>query len=224
MNRQAPRTRIVSKDYAYMEIKKRIISGDLEPDQSLVEESLTSELEISRTPLREALQRLEMEELVVRQPNGRLKVASISKQEIEEIFVARSMLEGIVAGQAAQKADEKDIQKLSNILKQIEEASQAGDYKQMTHYGGEFHTCLYGISGNKMTVKILILLNDHIQRYRQLIPKRSKERTGKAVNEHNQILEHIIAKDVSGAEMAMREHILSSLAVLIANIEKHHEV
>jgi DNA-binding GntR family transcriptional regulator len=216
---QTKRTRFVSKDYAFMEIKQRIISGELAPGQPLVEESLTNELEISRTPLREALQRLEMEELVVRLPNGRLRVASISKKEVEEIFVARSMLEGIIAGQVAKNAQEQDIQNLQGILRMIQVGSENRNYDEIIFYGAEFHTCLYEISGNKTTVKILAMLNDHIQRYRQLFPRNGKERTERAVAEHTEILEKIIAKDPEGAELAMRKHILNSLATLLANID-----
>ncbi|MEC1523859.1 GntR family transcriptional regulator [Neobacillus niacini] len=221
MNKQSQRTRMVSKDFAYIEIKQQIINGELQPGQSLVEETLTKELEISRTPLREALQRLEMEELVVRQSNGRLKVAPISKKEVEEIFVTRSLLEGLIAGQAAEKAEEKDVQNLLNVLKMINEASEKGDYQEIMHYGSEFHLCLYDISKNTITVKILSMLNDHILRYRRLFPKRGKDRSGKVIEEHALILNCIIAKDVKGAELAMQKHILSSLDTLIENIEQH---
>ncbi|MED4586457.1 GntR family transcriptional regulator [Brevibacillus choshinensis] len=219
MATQTKRKRIVSKDYAFMEIKQRIINGELAPGQPLVEENLTIELEISRTPLREALQRLEMEELVVRQPNGRLRVASISKKEVEEIFVARSILEGIIAGQVAKIASEQDIQNLTDILRMIKAGYENSDYEEIIYYGSEFHSCLYEISGNKTIVKILSMLNDHIQRYRQLFQRGGQERTAQAVIEHTEILEKIIAKDSAAAEMAMRNHIQCSLETLLANID-----
>src|SRR3954454_16673108 len=92
--------RLSTKDIVYFEIKKRIIESVLKPNQPINEENLASELQISRTPIREALQRLEIEELIIRQSNGRLRVAPISVQEAEEIFHIRSLLEGLVTRDA----------------------------------------------------------------------------------------------------------------------------
>ena len=86
-------SRLSTKDFVYFEIKKRIIEGVLKASQPINQESLASELEMSRTPIREALQRLENEELIIRQPNGRLKVSPISIQEVQETFNVRSLLE-----------------------------------------------------------------------------------------------------------------------------------
>lgn len=212
------RARRVSKDFAYSEIKRKIIIGELEPDQNVVEENLAGELEISRTPLREALQRLEMEGLIVRQSNGRLKVAAITRTEVEEVFVVRSMLEGIIARQAAENRSEKDVQFLTNTVEMIRKASEQQDEEDIIYYGGEFHSLLYEISGNKTAIKILSMLNDHIDRYRRLIPKNSKGRNGKATEEHARILQCIASKDADGAESAMREHILNSMSAAVERL------
>src|SRR6478736_666407 len=98
--------RLSTKDFVYFEIKKRIIESVLKPDQPINEESLAAEVQISRTPIREALQRLEIEELIIRQPNGRLKVAPITTQEVNELFNVRSLLEGLITREATIKATE----------------------------------------------------------------------------------------------------------------------
>ncbi|WP_248930992.1 GntR family transcriptional regulator [Paenibacillus hamazuiensis] len=216
------RARRVSKDIAYLELKERIINGKMKPGQNFNEESIAAELEISRTPLREAIQRLEMEELVLRQSNGRLKVASISRKEVEEIFIVRSMLEGFVARNAASCAEEKHIQALTSILENIKFATEQGNEDDITLYGSEFHSYLYELSGRSTTIKILSMLNDHINRYRSLI-KHSRGRQGKAVEEHQRILDFIAAKDADGAERAMKEHILSSLDTAIKSIENYEK-
>src|SRR5690625_2261069 len=107
--------KVSTRDFAYTEIKKLIITWTLSPEDPIVEDRLATQLDISRTPLREALQRLEMEELVVRQMNGRLKVAPISIQEVKEIFTVRSKLEEIVVSQAVNQATESDVHHLSNV-------------------------------------------------------------------------------------------------------------
>ena len=132
--------RKVSKDIVYMTLKEWIINGELEPGQSLIEENIAGLLSISRTPLREAIQRLESEELVIRQPNGRLKIAPLSREEVMEIFLIRSMLEGIVARFAALKATDADIEQLRIRLDNIGNAAQKGGEQDLLQYGSEFHT------------------------------------------------------------------------------------
>jgi DNA-binding GntR family transcriptional regulator len=211
--------RVSTKDFAYVEIKQKIINGELEPDQTVVEESLASELEISRTPLREALQRLEIEELVIRQANGRLKVAPISAQEVEEIFVVRSLLEGITAREATMKADKKEIEHLEKLTREIVEAAREGKSENVIYYGSQFHSYLYEISGNRTVLKILGQLNDHISRYRRWGPLRKQDRSRAAAEEHQMIFDRIAAKDAEGAQMEMRKHIQNSLATAVESIE-----
>lgn len=176
-----------------------------------------------KNDLREAMQRLELEELVVRQPNGRLKVASISKQEVQEIFAVRSLLEGIIARQAAHNADEKDIHNLGNIMGMIQRSAEMDDEEDIIYHGSEFHSYLYDLSGNKTAVKILNMLNDHIHRYRRLVPLKNKGRHGKTIEEHARVLKCIEEKDEDGADLAMREHILSSLATVVERIEDYEK-
>ncbi len=211
--------RLSTKDFAYLEIKHLIINGDYEPDRNLIEENLAAELEISRTPLREALQRLEIEELVVRQPNGRLKVASISVQEVQEVFIVRRLLEGITARQAAEKATPKDIQSLSDLTRMIVDAAKEGRREDVVFYGSQFHAHLYDISGNRTVLKILNQLNDCISRYRRLGPLRSADRSRLAAEEHQRIFDLIAAGDAEGAELEMQKHIQNSLAVAVESIE-----
>jgi len=213
--------RLSTKDYAYSEIKLRIVSGELEPDQQVIEESLASDLEISRTPLREALQRLEIEELLIRLPNGRLKVAPISVQEVEEIFVVRSQLEGIIARQATLNANPNDIQHLAQLTREIVRAAEDSRREDVVYYGSQFHSCLYDISRNRTVFKMLNQLNDHISRYRRLGPIRSASRSIKAAKEHQSIFDHIAAGDAEGAEREMRLHIQNSLSTAVESIEEY---
>ncbi|MCT8140504.1 GntR family transcriptional regulator [Anaerobacillus sp. CMMVII] len=116
--------RLSTKDLVYMEIKDKIIKCELKPDQILNEEQLANELEISRTPLREALQRLEAQELIKRQKNGRLRVASISAEEVREMFNVRTLLEGLITREATLKATEEEVVKLEEITRSLTEAKR----------------------------------------------------------------------------------------------------
>jgi DNA-binding GntR family transcriptional regulator len=209
----------MSKDYVYSELKQKIISGDLKPEQIVREEHLAALLEISRTPLREAIQRLEIEEFLIRQPNGRLKVASISKQEAKEIFQIRSMLEGFIARQAAINAKEIDIQNLTAMLEKLRQSFKLGHRQEFVSYGFEFHDYLSEMSHLKTFEKILNLLKDHALRYCRFVSTYG-DWDVKADEEHSLILQNIADKNPDGAEKAMQEHILSSLSTAIQRIEE----
>lgn len=213
--RYSPYVRAVStRDFAYGEIKKQIVIGELAPEEPIVEEHLAKKLDISRTPLREALQRLEIEEFVVRQTNGRLKVAPISIQEVEEIFTIRSMLEGIVVEQATKNATEKDIRHLQHMTNIFEKTYKVGDLDEILYYGEQFHTYIYELSGNKTAIKMLYQLNDHVHRYRRFVPWKTM-RQPNSITDHKQIVQQISQQDEIGAKKAMEDHIIQSLRVVI---------
>ncbi len=219
MDRVQPRR--FSRDYAYYEIKNKILNGELRPDQNVVEDRLAKELEISKTPLREALQRLEVEELVSRQANGRLKVASITVKEVEELFLVRSYLEGIISKQATENATTENIEELSSYCEKIKRAIDEKDSDEVLYYGDKFHNLLYEISENKTAIKLLNMLNDHITRYRRLIPKINESKFEQDYEEHSLILSYIIDGDKLKAESAMQDHILSTMNIAIKSIEKY---
>lgn len=212
--------KVSARDFAYAAIKEQIIIGTLEPDTPIVEDRLAKELDISRTPLREAIHRLEVEELVVRQNNGRLKVAPISIKEVEEIFTIRGMLEGIVVQQATENATEDDVARLFALTRMIKESFQAGLRDDILHYGSQFHSSIYELSGNKTAGAILSQLNDHIHRYRRLIPSRNKERLNDSYEEHQAIVEQMAAGNAKGAKKAAKQHILQSLEAVKVSIEQ----
>lgn len=215
--------KISAKDFAYYQIKQWIIDGKLYPDQSVVEEELSTKLEISRTPLREALQRLELENMVVRKSNGRLKIAPISAKEVTEIFNVRSKLEEIITVEATENATDDDIKKLSTIVNMLKEAYRDGNIGDILYHGAKFHSYIYELSGNKTVNNILSQLNDHIHRYRRLVPSQNTDPENEVEEEHQVILDYIANRDSEGAARAMQEHIEKSLASAITAIETYEK-
>jgi len=191
----------------------------LKPDQIVREEQLASMLDISRTPLRQAIQMLEMEEFFVRQSNGRLKVASVTKEEVEEIFMIRSMLEGNIAKHAAKHATDHDVVVLSEILDKLKYSFRLGYNQDFVSYGNEFHDYLAEISGLKTSVKLMSMVKDHANRYCHLVSMSGKWNE-KADEEHEIILQNIKSKNGAAAETAMKDHIMSSLRDVLNRIEE----
>ncbi|WP_340025599.1 GntR family transcriptional regulator [Paenibacillus sp. FSL K6-1096] len=210
-------SRRLSKDNTYSILKQKIIDSELEPDQAVNEEGLAALLGVSRTPLREAIQRLEQEDFLIRQPNGRLRVAPLSLTEVEEVFQIRSMLEGHIARSAARNATPGDIQRLTQILDRLKYSFQTGERQDFVSYGFEFHDYLSDISGLKTFGKVLGQLRDRSLRYCRYVSLHGDWNT-QADEEHLKILRRIAAGDEDGAEQAMREHILTSLATALEQI------
>lgn len=210
---------ISAADFAYQQIKKQIIVGELAPESPIVEEHLAKDLSISRTPLREALQRLEIEDLVLRKRNGRLKVAPITIQEVEEIFTIRSLLEGIVVKEAAKNSKKEDIKQLKRTMKWFKEAISSGDFEEIIYFGGQFHAHIYEMSGNKTAVKLLYQLNDHILRYRRFVPKEITEQHN-SLKEHKKILTFLEQRNPKKAQEAMKKHIMNSLLIIKNSLQE----
>lgn len=211
-------SRRLSKDNTYEALKQKIIDSELEPNQAVNEESLAALLGVSRTPLREAIQRLENEDFLIRQPNGRLRVASISVKEVEEVFLIRSMLEGYIARSAARNATDRDIQNLTTLMAQIRHSFQLGNKQDFVSYGFEFHDYLYQISQLTTFEKVLNQLRGHSLRYCRYVSIHGDWNT-QADEEHHSILQMIVERNEEGAEQAMKDHILSSLSTALEYIK-----
>lgn len=211
--------RMLAKDNAYIGIKERIISGELAPDQVLTEEYLTNLLKISRTPLREAIQRLEFEEFIFRQPNGRFKVSEISKENAIEIYQMRGIIEGFIVRNATLKANAEDIKNLEIIIEKTRLAVLNNDSESIVRLGNEFHNLLYKISELQIPIKFLSMLNDHSLRYRLLISK-SGVWYPNTVEEHQTVVEYIKQRNMEAAEMTIKLHIEKSLNSLLKKFDQ----
>lgn len=213
------KNRRLTKDVAYYELKEKIIYGELEPDKIVREEWLAEMLEISRTPLRQAIQMLEMEDFLIRQPNGRLRVAPISRAEVEEIFMIRSMLEGKIAKHATENITENEMEHLTTILDKLRQSFKLGSGQEFVSHGNDFHDYLGEISGLKTSVKLLSMVKDHANRYCRFVSMYGKWNE-EADEEHVRILKNIKQRDGNGAEQAMKDHILSSLQDVVNRIDQ----
>ena len=216
--------RISTIDYIYEKLIKDIIEMTFKPNEHLVEANLAKRLEVSRTPLRQALYRLELEGLVTKNPNGRITVSPVSIQEAEEIFLVREIIEGLIVREATTKIFQSSecesiINSLEDITHLMRKSAESNRYKSVVSYGSEFHGLLAKHSENTTAVNILEQLNNRISRYRRLGAYIDPDYPSIIpVNEHENILKHIIKQDAVAAENAMRDHIRRSLKNTISAI------
>lgn len=199
-------------DLIYNELKKKLIELEYAPEMPLSEEMLASDLNVSRTPLRQALLRLELEGLIVRQANGRMHVAPVSTKEAEEIFKVREVIEGLIAREATSHLTEDQLVKMEDVLELMKRAASDNRIQDVIRYGSQFHQILYEPSRNPTAVQILSQLKSRLERYRRLSGyKNPGYSPALPVEEHEKIFAAIRSRNGERAESEMRAHIRRSL-------------
>ncbi|MBN7758241.1 GntR family transcriptional regulator [Nitratireductor aquimarinus] len=192
-----------ARDRAYHELKFRILEGRLPPGTTLLETEVASLLSLSRTPVREALIRLEEEGLVDVRPRHGITVKALTVDEIEQIYQVFSALEVKAAQLTARRGiSAEDHKRLDGILTQMERASQRGDIESWSELDDEFHSELVGLCGNPRLLSMLRQLWDMQYHARRAITK-LRPLPLVSDREHRAILAAIAA---GNAEEATRLH------------------
>lgn len=201
--------RWTASDRVYEALERMVITGALKPGDRLTELGLAEQLQVSRTPLRHALQRLVSKGWIRRATNGAIHVVEVSEQEIEALYAVRSALEEMVLCQAAERMAAGDLDTLRVILSNQDQAARAGKADLVSHYGEEFHRVLWHLSGNPVGVQFLEEVLQRTTRYRRLSfsePYRFREGS----KQHWGIVEALAAGDLEAARRTIREHVEQS--------------
>lgn len=187
----------------YDKLRNGIVSGDFPPGMHLVETSLAETLGVSRTPIREALSRLEQDGLVERGSRG-LQVRHRSPAEILEIFEVRIVLEGTAAKLAAERHTEVDRIRIQGHLAKLE-AEQGSAPSELASINRDFHRSIWHASHNRALVDMLERLSVHLFRY----PFTTYEVPGRAESsllEHRELAEAIMGRDGERASRLASHH------------------
>ena len=207
------------RDQTYDIIKNMIILREIEPGKKINEEHIAKEIQVSRTPIREALCRLENEGIVKIIPRRGAFVSDLTETNVREILLIREVLEGLVVRLAVENMDEETLEKLRKALENVSTLPEKDrDLINYTRSEVDFHAILLSASNNKMLKNMMEIVNAHLQIIRLrtvVIPERAQ----KTVKEHQQILDAIENRDATSAEKLMREHIRSVREVALKNIE-----
>ncbi|GIN74543.1 GntR family transcriptional regulator [Bacillus sp. J14TS2] len=208
-------SRVSMRNHAYELIKNAIISGELKPEMRVKDKELSEQLGISRTPVREAMLRLEDEELIVSKPNSYTMVAPINTVEAKEIYSIVIALETLAFQEALLNYTSTQLQQLEKINHQYINAIEKGNPKNCLKYDMEFHSQLVRMSNNKELEKILSKLKDKIVRiesfyFHKVIPKQ------KSINEHTMIIEEMRNRSFSKAGELIKNNWMNSLNNLLS--------
>ena len=210
----------------FSELATAIVRGELAPGEKLSEQALATRYGGSRAPIREAIQKLEARNLVVRVPHAGARVVSLSLEELRDIYEVRLELESMACRLAAERMSDADISALEKLLEEHArsiEADQGLSYYQKSG-NLDFHYRI--IEGSKNSRLHQMLCGDlyHIIRMYRYRTSTSSERPLQALKEHQRIVEAIKSRDPQLAELLMRRHIqvsLTNLETRLAHEARH---
>jgi DNA-binding GntR family transcriptional regulator len=195
------------QEYVYRSLRDAIVRGELGPGQRLVVDEIGRQLEVSAIPIREALQLLQSEGLVLSAPHVGATVAPISEDEVHEIFAIMEGLETVGVREAARRLDDVGIARLSGVVAEMDAAAAAQDYERWAALNGELHRAINDIARmpllREMTDRVLARWERLRRHYFQgvLVP-----RVVQAQEEHHVLLAALARRDPDGAEQIVRAH------------------
>ena len=192
----------------FQEICEDILKGKFKENEELREATLGKKLGVSRTPVREALRQLELEGLVHIIPNKGAYVTGITEKDVHDIYMTRSMLEGLCARWAAEHISEEQIQEMEEVLLLTEYHLDRGNAEQLAELDGKFHEVLYDASQSRILRHILSDFHKYVQVARKRSVKK-EDRAKKSLEEHREILNALRIGDADRAEELAHIHILN---------------
>lgn len=191
-------------EIVYTKLRSAIVSGYFHPGSRLFEQELAREMGVSRTPVREALKRLELERLVTTHPHKGTVVTEFSLEEILEFYKVRACLEGLAAKLVAEKG--VDTQSLEAYLREAREKARAEDIEGIAEMNNRFHMLLYEMSGNRFLRQMLEDLSNYVTLARisaWSVPGRSAE----TLEEHEAIIRAIKERRAEDAQNLAVKHV-----------------
>jgi DNA-binding GntR family transcriptional regulator len=193
-------------EYAYQEIRQRVLSGRWRPGELISTYALAEELQISRTPISQALKRLASEGIIDIIPQVGCIVRIPQPNEIQETFLIRAVLEGLAAEVAASRITDKDISTLEDILKASEDAAKCNDAVNYAALNRAFHNAISQMADWYTLSRLLVSLWQ-LNGYQTAGISFFSERFSVSLSEHHLILEYLKKRDPNGARQATEAHL-----------------
>jgi len=203
-------------------LRDAIRRGILKPGERIMEIQLAEELGVSRTPVREAIRKLELEGYVIMMPRRGTYVASMSMRDVNEIFEIRTALESLSNGLAAERITDDELEHLQRLLVIISSYIEEHDMDKIVEADIEFHDLLYHASRNSRLIGIINKLREQLTRFRTLSMS-YPGRLEATLDEHRAIVEAIAQGDSKMASKAAEHHMENAEKVLLKAIDAHKQ-
>jgi len=207
------------REVVFNTLREAIISGELKPGERLMEVQLAEKIGVSRTPVREAIRKLELEGLVEMLPRKGAHVSEITDKDIMDVLEVRTSLDGLATSLAAYRMSSDELKSLNNVLAHltgfIEKENLQGSIKRDV----EFHEIIYRSSRNDKLIQISNNLREQVQRFRVIYLKDYSSPKA-LIQEHINIIEALTAKDTMAAQKAAETHIKNQQEAIMSAIKK----
>ena len=195
------------RERAYKQLKSKVLSGDFNQGQRLTEEYLARKLGVSRTPVREALHKLESEGLIKQLETRGFCVARDSHEEMEDLFDIRAALEGYAIRLVCECISEETFEQLNGFIERAEDALTRNNTAEIFEYNTQFHDTLHGVIAHRPRYHSLIAdMRKYVLRYRK-DTLHYLEAAKRTIDGHRKILLALGLKDPDLCERMMREHV-----------------
>ena len=202
-------TGIRTNEHVFRELKDRIITGDLAPGSRLIESTVAAEFGVSRTPVREALQRLTTEGLLDVDPLRGMVVHAPDAREIQDVLQIRASLDALAAALAAHAASDSDLARLRLTVEAMEEGVALDRREQIMRANRRFHDIIYEAAANPRLARMAGELRDYVRRF-STPPSASPDRAKGVREEHRALLEAIERHDGPAASAASDRHLAAA--------------
>ena len=194
------------REIAYEVLKKAIITGEIPAGERIVETDYADRLHISRTPLREALRKLERDGLVEYVMRRGVIVHAFTAEDVEQIYTIRNCLEMLTLPDIIEKATPEDIASLREKLARMDELDKKNDVETLSPLARDFHTQLTAISGKNRILRVIEGQDEYIRRFSAMAIKQ-EDRRGEARAEHHKLVDLVEQKNLPEFEKLMKHHI-----------------
>ena len=207
------------RETVYKKLRRQILTGELKPGERLMEIHLANKLDVSRTPIREAIRKLELEGLVRIIPRSGAQVAQISEKELKDVLEVRRALDALSSELACRRIGAQDKVKLRKACELFEVAVRKGDAAEIAEADVAFHDVIKNAAGNDCLLEVSGRLADQLYRYRYEFIKDDRHYS-RLIDEHKQLTEAIIEGDEEAAARTAREHIDRQEAAILAQLRR----
>ena len=207
------------REVIFTTLREAIIVGELKPGERLMEVQLAQKMGVSRTPIREAIRKLELEGLVEMLPRKGASVADLSVKDIMDVLEVRANLDALASSLSATRITEEEIKELKHIQNQFVSYVEKENVQGAVKKDVEFHDIIYRSCRNEKLIQIANNLREQIQRFRVIYIK-DYSSTKELIKEHTDIIESIINRDPISAREYAQKHIKNQEDTIVKAIKR----
>lgn len=209
------------RDVVFNTLRQAILKGELKPGERLMEIQLANKLGVSRTPIREAIRKLELEGLVLMIPRKGAEVADITEKSLRDVLEVRKALEELAVQLACEKITREEIRELEKAGEEFKKVLKSKDVTEIAEADVRFHDVIYMATDNQKLIQLLNNLSEQMYRYRVEYLKEEGV-FGQLTAEHDEIIKQITKREKENAAKIVCQHIDNQVETVINVIRTKH--